>query len=66
MAPQPVKIRSDFEITCFTPEGVDAIKESIIKGKAAVQSEDFDLQIKIISAPKMKCEIITLDKVKSI
>ena len=30
MAPQPVKIRADFEMTCFTKEGVDGIKEAIL------------------------------------
>jgi translation initiation factor 2 subunit 1 len=27
LAPQPVKIRSDVEVTCFSYEGIDAIKE---------------------------------------
>jgi len=34
LAPQPVKIRADFEITCFTPKGVDGIKEALREGKA--------------------------------
>jgi translation initiation factor 2 subunit 1 len=27
LAPQPVKIRADIEVTCFDYEGIDAIKE---------------------------------------
>lgn len=27
LAPQPVKIRADIEVTCFNYEGIDAIKE---------------------------------------
>jgi translation initiation factor 2 subunit 1 len=33
MHAQPVKIRADFEITCFTFEGVDALKEALIAAK---------------------------------
>lgn len=30
MAPAPVKLRTDFEVTCFTHEGIDAIKEALL------------------------------------
>jgi translation initiation factor 2 subunit 1 len=30
MSPNEVKIRADFEITCFTFEGIDAIKKTLI------------------------------------
>jgi translation initiation factor 2 alpha subunit (eIF-2alpha) len=33
LAPQPVKIRSDFEVTCFTYEGIDAIKQALTDGE---------------------------------
>lgn len=39
MAPTPVKIRSDFELTCFTYEGVDAIREALLAAKRAVSDE---------------------------
>lgn len=39
MAPQPVKIRADFELTCFTYEGVDALKEALLTAKKAVHEE---------------------------
>ena len=34
LAPQPVKIRSDIEVTCFTYEGIDAIKQALTEGEA--------------------------------
>lgn len=37
MRPQPVKIRADFEITCFAYEGIDAIKEALSEGEKAAK-----------------------------
>jgi translation initiation factor 2 subunit 1 len=39
MAPSPVKLRADFEITCFTYEGIDALKEALIIAKTAVNDD---------------------------
>lgn len=39
MAPQPVKLRADFELTCFTHEGIDAIKDALIAAKSAVNDD---------------------------
>jgi len=36
LAPQPVKIRADIEVTCFTYEGIDAIKTALSKLKTCV------------------------------
>lgn len=34
LTPQPVKIRADFEATCFTYDGIDAIRAALRKGEA--------------------------------
>jgi len=34
MTPQPVKIRADIEVTCFTYDGVDALRESLHAGES--------------------------------
>ena len=43
MAPHPVKIRGDFELTCFTYEGVDALRETLLEAKSKVNDEKFDI-----------------------
>jgi translation initiation factor 2 subunit 1 len=50
LAPKAMEIRADFELTCFTFEGIDGIKEALREGlkKATPQ---VDLQIKVKSAP---------------
>ena len=66
MAPTPVKVRADFEITCFTYEGVDALKEALLTAKKAVNEENFEVGFKMIAPPAYKCEVYTLEKQKAI
>ncbi|KAL9057473.1 MAG: hypothetical protein Q9162_002310 [Coniocarpon cinnabarinum] len=35
LTPQPTKVRADVEVTCFSYEGIDAIKEALRAGEAA-------------------------------
>jgi translation initiation factor 2 subunit 1 len=41
MAPAPVKLRADFELTCLTYEGIDGIKEALMLAKQHVNDETF-------------------------
>lgn len=66
MAPQPVKIRSDFEINCFTYEGVDALKEALLTAKKEVNEEKFEVSFKMIAPPLFKIETTTLEKQKGL
>ncbi len=45
LAPQAMEIRADFELTCFTADGIDGIKEALREGlkKATPQ---VNLQVK--------------------
>jgi translation initiation factor 2 subunit 1 len=56
LAPQPVKIRADIEVTCFAYEGIDAIKEALAAG------EKNAVAIKLIAAPIYVMTMMTLDK----
>lgn len=61
LAPQPVKIRADIELTCFTYEGIDAIKAALHAGEE--QSADgAKVSIKLIAPPMYVMTTMTLDK----
>lgn len=61
MARQPVKIRSDVEVTCCTYEGIDAIKEALLDGEAQGTS-DCQVRIKLIAPPMYVMTCMTLDR----
>ena len=45
MAPTPVKLRADFELTCFTYEGIDALRESLLTAKKEVFEENLQVAV---------------------
>jgi len=61
LAPQPVKIRSDVEVSCFTYEGIDAIREALFAGMA-VGTEQSQIKIKLIAPPIYVLSTTTLEK----
>ena len=61
LAPQPKKIRSDIEVSCFTYEGIDAIRESLLAGMA-VGTANSAIKIKLIAPPIYVLSTTTLDK----
>jgi translation initiation factor 2 subunit 1 len=61
LAPQPVKIRSDVEVSCFSYEGIDAIREALFAG-IALSTESTQIKIKLIAPPIYVLSCMTLDK----
>jgi translation initiation factor 2 subunit 1 len=61
LAPQPIKIRSDIEVSCFTYEGIDAIREALSAGMA-VGTENSSIKIKLIAPPIYVLSTTTLEK----
>jgi translation initiation factor 2 subunit 1 len=41
MAPSAIKLRADFELKCFTYEGIDALRETLLTAKKTVNDEHF-------------------------
>lgn len=50
LAPQPMKIRADIEVTCFHYDGIDAIKEALKKGEEA-STPDCPVKVRLVAPP---------------
>lgn len=61
LAPQPIKIRCDVEVTCFTYEGIDAVRDSLMAGQT-VGTAETPIKIKLIAPPMYVITTMTLDK----
>ena len=64
MAAAPIKLRSRFNLQCYTYEGIEAIRESLLEAKKQTESDQFKLIFQLIAPPQYKCEVVTLDKNK--
>lgn len=65
LTPQPIRFRADVEITCFSYEGIDAIKEAIRAG-LAFDTPELPFKIKLVAAPLYDFVATALDKEKGI
>ena len=61
LAPQPIKIRADIEVSCFTYEGIDAIREALFAGMN-IGGEKTPIKIKLIAPPIYVLSATTLEK----
>jgi translation initiation factor 2 subunit 1 len=61
LSPQPIKIRADVEVTCFTYEGINAIRDALSQGHD-MSIDECPIQIKLIAPPMYVMTIMTLDK----
>ena len=62
MAAAPIKIRTKFNLHCYTYEGIDAIRDSMLAAKAKCSDENFVINYSIEAPPEYKAEVISLDK----
>lgn len=53
LAPKPIKIRADIEVTCFAYEGIDAIKAALQAGLDTTTNSE--VEIKLIAPPMYVC-----------
>lgn len=61
MTPQPLKLRADVELTCFTYDGVLQIKEAM-RAAEGQGIEDVPIKMKLIAAPLYVLTTQTLNK----
>lgn len=50
LTPQPVRIRADVEVTCFSSEGIDAIKRALLQGEK-LETETIPIKVKLVAPP---------------
>lgn len=62
LTPQPIKLRADIELTCFTPAGIDALKRALRAGEAA-SSEAVPIRAKLVAPPLYVLTTNATDKV---
>jgi len=51
MGSQPVKIQADIQVTCFTYEGIDAIKPAL-RAALEIGTEDQPIKVQLVSSPE--------------
>jgi len=61
LTPQAVKIRSDIEVSCFTYEGIDAVKAALVEGLKC-SSDDLPIKINLIAPPQYVVTTSTLER----
>ncbi|RLV90767.1 Eukaryotic translation initiation factor 2 subunit alpha [Spathaspora sp. JA1] len=61
LTPQAINIRADVEVSCFSYEGIDAIKEAL-KAAEAVSTPQMQVKAKLVAAPLYFISVQALDK----
>ncbi|ODV77480.1 uncharacterized protein CANTADRAFT_27281 [Suhomyces tanzawaensis NRRL Y-17324] len=65
LTPQAQKIRADVEVSCFSYEGIDAIKEAL-KAAEELSTEQMQVKAKLVAAPLYVISTQALDKAQGI
>jgi len=62
MAAAPQKLRATFNLNCYTYEGIEAIKESLLAAKKQTSDDKFKLVFQLIAPPLYQVEVVSLNK----
>lgn len=65
LTPQAIKIRADVEVSCFSYEGIDAIKEAL-KTAEEVSTEQMQVKARLVAAPLYVISVQALSKPQGI
>src|SRR6266851_6972451 len=63
LTPQPIKLRADIELTCYTPSGIEAIKKALRAGETA-STEAVPIKAKLVAPPLYVLSTNATDKVR--
>ncbi|VDP29307.1 unnamed protein product [Schistosoma margrebowiei] len=61
LTPKAVKIRADFEVSCFTYDGIDAVKSALRSG-LELNSDSLPIRINLIAPPLYVLTTQTMDR----
>lgn len=61
LTPQAIKIRADVEVSCFSYQGIDAIKQAL-QAAETVSSDLMQIKAKLVAAPLYVITVQSLDK----
>jgi len=61
LKPQPVKVRTEVEVTCFEYEGIDAIKRALYKAEEKNTPEN-SVKVRLVASPAYVMTSTCLDK----
>jgi len=59
--PQAVKVRSDIEVSCYSYEGIDAVKQALKEG-LTFSTEEMPIKINLIAPPLYVVSTTTLER----
>ncbi|AMD19256.1 HBR355Wp [Eremothecium sinecaudum] len=65
LTPQAIKIRADVEVSCFSYDGIEAIKEAL-KAAEDTSTEQMQIKVKLVAAPLYVITTQALDKTQGI
>jgi translation initiation factor 2 subunit 1 len=65
LTPQPIKLRADIELTCYTTAGIDAIKKALRAGENA-STEAVPIKAKLVAPPLYVLSTNATDKVSPV
>ncbi|KAJ2748069.1 hypothetical protein H4R27_001669 [Coemansia aciculifera] len=65
LAPKNSKLRADFEMTCYSFQGVEAIRKAL-KAAEAVSTKETDLQVRLIAPPEYVITTTSVNKDRDI
>lgn len=65
LTPQAIKVRADVEVSCFSYEGIDAIKAAL-KAAEAESTEQMQVKAKLVAAPLYVISTQALDKIQGV